>query len=79
MMRMRFSISSNHRIWQGANLLPKRLVGHGDHLGQKQIAISGNAALALFETKPKNPRIFYKPCCGWYDYRRWISRFIDEI
>jgi len=40
---------------------------------------TGNTALALFEAKPKNPRIFYKPSCSWYDYCRGISRFIDQI
>lgn len=78
MIRMRFSSSSIITCGK-VPILPERLVGYGDQLAYKQIAITGNAGLALFEAKPKDSGVFYKPSSGWNDYCRWIPRFIDEI
>ena len=55
------------------------LVGDGNHLAKKQIAVAGNPALALLETKPKDSRIFNNPGRRWDDDSRWILRLIDEI
>jgi hypothetical protein len=45
-------------MWEAPDLLVEGLVSHGDDLAEKEIAVTSNAALAFFEAKPKNPRIF---------------------
>ena len=38
--------------------MPERIIGHSNHLAQKEIAIASDAPLALLEAKPKNPAFF---------------------